>query len=63
MLCKLTIMVVGMAIEAMIVFYRVGHIGLMTGFAGDSLVLVLKREFCFGVVEISYAFYRVKRNL
>jgi hypothetical protein len=33
----------------------------MTGFAGKPRMLVLKRKACFGVIEIAFFFYRIKR--
>jgi len=43
--CKLSGMVILMAVNAFLMPYRVGHIPLMTGFARDIQVLVNKREF------------------
>jgi len=60
LLCELSVMVIGMAVDAAFVFNRVGDIILMAGFAGDCLMLILKGVPCFSVVKVAYPFYRME---
>lgn len=49
--CKLPVMIICVAVKATVMPHRVCDIVLVASFAGNTLVLVLQREFCFGMVK------------